>query len=280
MSEETSSPLHRILVALDASPQSQAALDAAVRLAADFEAEVRGLFVEDETLLRAAQLPFAEEVRSYTAPPKRLDDRRMQRQLRYQAEYAERSLQHAAEQAEVAHDFEVVQGNVPRELLRAATEADLLVLGKTSTASSRRRLGTTCQTVLANASTPVLVLREAVAPQRPILTYYDGSDAAEAALRMAVQLSVRGGRRPLTVLLPPSDEAETDRLRDEVKARYGSADVPLHVHPLTPAERRRLSAFARRNGGLVVLPAGCDPLSHVPLKQFLYEIDRPLLVVR
>jgi nucleotide-binding universal stress UspA family protein len=277
MSEEAS-PLQRILVALNASPHSQAALDAAVRLAATFEAEVRGLFVEDETLLRTARLSFTKEVRAYTTSPRRLTDRRMQRTLRYQAEYAEHTLQYAAEQAEVEYDFDTVEGDVTRELLRAADEADLLVLGKTSTTSSRRRLGSTSRTVLAEAPTPVLVLREAVAARQPILTYYDGSDEAAATLGMAVQLARRDGPRPLTVLFPP--EADADRLREEVRTRHGASDVPLRAHVLTPAETRRLSAFTQRNGGLVVLPAGCTPLSHVSLKQFLYEIDRPLLLMR
>lgn len=278
MSEEDA-PLQRILVALDASPHSQAALNAAVRLAVDFEAQVEGLFIEDEKLLRAARLPFAEEVRSFTAPPKGLTDQRMQRQIRYQAEFAERSLQHAAEEAEVAYDFEVVQGDVTRELLDAATEVDLVVLGRTSRASSRRQLGSTSRAVLTDAPAPVLVLREVVPPQRPVLVYYDGCDAAEAALNVALQLARRSGPRPLTVLLPAAD-AETDRLRREVESQYAPTDVPLDVHPLTPAESNRLSAFSRRKGGLVILPAGCPPLSHVSLRTFLYEIDRPLLVMR
>lgn len=274
------SPLQRILVALNASPHSQAALDAAVRLAMTFEAEVEGLFVEDETLLRAAQLPFAEEVRAYTTSPRGLTDQRMQRQLRYQAEYAERTLQRTAGRADVSYTFEVVQGDVTRELLDAAAEVDLLVLGKTSTPSSRRQLGSTSQTALTDAPAPVLVLQETVSPQRPMLVYYDGGDAAQAALNVAAQLSRRSGPRPVTVLLPADDGPETDRLRDEVHSQYDHSEAQLSVHVLTPAESRRLSAFARRGGSLVILPAGCAPLSHVPLRQFLYEIDRPLLVMR
>jgi nucleotide-binding universal stress UspA family protein len=280
MSKETSSPIHHILVALNASPHSQAALDAAVRLAMDFEAEVEGLFVEDETLLQAAQLPFAEEVRAFTASPRGLTDQRIQRQLRYQAEHAERTLRRTAKQAEVEHTFEVVEGDVTAELMTAAAEVDLLVLGKTSSASSRRHLGSTSRALLSDAPAPVLVLREVVPPQRPVLVYYDGSDAAGAALNVAVHLSRRSGPRPVTVLLPANDDAKTDRLRDEVQSQYAPSEAPLSVHALTPAESRRLSAFARREGGLVILPAGCTPLSHVPLRQFLYEIDRPVLVMR
>jgi nucleotide-binding universal stress UspA family protein len=46
--------IRRILVALDASPHSFAALEAAAHLAAHLEAELFGLYVEDENLLRGA----------------------------------------------------------------------------------------------------------------------------------------------------------------------------------------------------------------------------------
>jgi nucleotide-binding universal stress UspA family protein len=122
------------------------------------------------------------------------------------------------------------------------------------------------------------VLRETIPARQPILTYYDGAEAATQALRTAVQLARRGGARPLTVLLPPLDDDETHRLRENVHAL--APDLPLHVHALAPAEHRRLSAFARRTGGLVVLPTACAPLANVSLRQFLYEIDRPLLLTR
>jgi nucleotide-binding universal stress UspA family protein len=278
MSEETPS-LRHILVALDASPQSRAALDAAVRVAAAFEAEIKGLFVEDEELLRASQLPFAQEVRAYTAPPKRLSDDRMQRQLRHQAEYAEHALRQAAEQGDVPYDFHTVQGDVTQELLRAAHEADLLVLGKTSTRSSRKRLGSTCRTLVADASSPVLVLRRPVPARKPLLLYYDGSAPAEAALDLALRLARRDDV-PLDVLLPVHDEADTDRLGEAVRARKDGPDVSVRLHPLTPAEAHRLSAFARKDGGLVVLPSCCPSFDDTSLKQLLYEMDRPLLVVR
>lgn len=279
MTEETPPrTLRRILVALDASPHSRAALDAAVRLATGFDAEIEGLFIEDETLLRAAQLPFCKEVRAHTAPPKQLNDRRIQRQLRHQAEYAEHTLQQVAEEAEVPYNFQTVQGDVTRELLQAAAQVDLVVLGKTSTASSRRRLGSTSQTLLSEASSPVLVLRQVVPAQEPIVLYYDGSAPAKSALQLAVQLSRHAEGTPLKILLPDHED-EADRLRDEIRTQYGDTSVPFYVHRLTRAECHRLSAFARQKGGLVILPAGCTPLCGTSLQQFLYEMDRPLLVV-
>ena len=51
----------RILVALDASPRSLAALSTAGALAAELDAELSGLFVEDINLQRLLALPFARE---------------------------------------------------------------------------------------------------------------------------------------------------------------------------------------------------------------------------
>ena len=50
--------IQRILVAVDASPPSFAALEAAVELAATLGAELIVLFVEDIALLRLAESPF------------------------------------------------------------------------------------------------------------------------------------------------------------------------------------------------------------------------------
>ncbi len=281
---EPSSPerrFRRILVALDDSPHSRAALDMAVQLAADLEAELEGLFIKDENLLRAAQLPFAEEVRTHSVSPKSLTDRRVERQLRYQAERAEAALQEATEQAEVSYHFQVAEGHVTRELLRAAEETDLLAMGKTSTRSSRRRLGSTSEALLSECSTPVLVLRRAVQHRQPILTYYDGSEAAQSALRVAAQLATQGATHPLKVFLPATDAEETEQLRAEVEKEYDNRVAQLEVRPLTEVELNRVATLARREGrGLFVMPGGCSPLSDKPLQQFLYELDRPLLVVR
>jgi len=269
----------RILVALDGSPHSRAALRLAVALAADLEAELEGLFVKDENLLRAAQMPFAEEVRAHSVPPKTLSDRRVERQLRRQAERAEAALEDVAGSSGVAYSFRVVEGQVAPTLSRAAEEADLLAMGKTSTESSRRRLGTTSQTLLAESPTPVLVLRRTAQHRPPLFAYYDGSETAQTALRVAARLAPQGAS--LTVFLPADDAANTERLRDEVHEALGTRTPPVQVRPLSAVEVDRLAPLVRRKGpGLFVVPGGCTPLSNTSLQRFLYELDRPLLVVR
>lgn len=278
--EAPSSPraFRRILVALDGSPHSRAALRLAVALAADLEAELDGLFVKDENLLRAAQLPFTTEVRTHSVPPKTLSDRRVERQLRRQAERAEASLEDVAGSSGVTYNFRVVEGQVESELLRAAGEADLLAMGKTSTESSRRRLGSTSRTLLTESSTPVLVLRRTDYRRPPLFTYYDGSETARTALRVSARLAHGAS---LTVFVPADDEADTEQLRDEVHEAVGGRTSQVQVRPLSAVEVDRLAPLARRAGpGLFVMPEGCAPLTRASLQRFLYELDGPLLVVR
>jgi nucleotide-binding universal stress UspA family protein len=60
--QKTGLAFRRILVALDASVNSLAAIEQAATLAANLEAEQLGLFVEDINLLRIATLPFARQI--------------------------------------------------------------------------------------------------------------------------------------------------------------------------------------------------------------------------
>jgi len=274
--------IRRILVALDASPHSEAALQAAAQLAVNFGAEIRGVFVEDINLLRSADLPVAREVQSFTQPAQTMSTRRIRRQLKQQAEKARRALMQVAHQTKVKHEFSVARGRVSAKLLEAAADADLITLGKASTIqSSRRKLGSTAREVLTSAPKPVLVLREALHQKQPIIAFYDGTDASENALRLAVDLAGRGEARSLTVLLPADDANEIQRLHEAVTARYAQSVPRLHVHPLTQVEAARLAAIAREEGqGLVVLPAERPPLRDANLQQFLYEVDGPVLVVR
>ena len=54
--------VRHILVAVDATPSSSVVLEAAARLAREFDAELNGIFVEDLNLLHLAGLPFAREL--------------------------------------------------------------------------------------------------------------------------------------------------------------------------------------------------------------------------
>ncbi|HWP84365.1 MAG TPA: universal stress protein, partial [Terriglobia bacterium] len=129
MSELMDVTIRRILVALDASAHSLAALEEAASLAEAMEAELVGLFVEDTNLLRLASLPFARQLSYPSGAAEPLSGERLERELKVRAERARKALEAAAARRRRPWTFRAVRGQVVREILAAAMQADLILAG-------------------------------------------------------------------------------------------------------------------------------------------------------
>jgi nucleotide-binding universal stress UspA family protein len=271
--------IRRILVALDASHHSLAALEAAVKLAASLEAELEGLFVEDMNLLRLARLPLAQEIRYPFVAPARLDQARMERALRAQAERARRALARASEERHVKSSFRVVRGRVALEVLAAATEADLLTLGKASRPLIQRvRLGSTARAAAAGAPCCVLLLQRDVGIRPPVTVTYDGTPSARQALRMAARLA-RQEEGGLTVLILADAPDAAQRLQARASDLLRGKGLLVRYRQLTDAGPATLTHEVRSTGsGVLVLSSTVLP--ERALQTLLDEVDCPVLLVR
>ena len=114
--------IRRILVAMDGSAHSLAALDAAAELAGHLRSMLTGIFVEDLDLLHLAGLPFASELGEATATLRKLDAQAVERRLRSRARRIRAAFEHAASRAHVTAAFRVVRGRVAEEVLGASPE--------------------------------------------------------------------------------------------------------------------------------------------------------------
>lgn len=269
----------RILVALDTSHHSLAALEAAVEMAASMKAELKGLYVEDVNLLRVAGSPVAREMRFPFVSTAQLDRVRMARQLRAQAAQARRALASACERREVKWSFHVVRGEVAHEVMVAAQEADMLILGKVSRPFIRKtRLGSTALTAAVQAPCCVLLLQryEHVAP--PVTVTYDGSPSARRALQIATRLAKRNGGY-LAVLIVADTPDDDYRLQAETADWLRQQGVLVRYRQV---QGKGLSALvqvlrAERSGVLVL---GGAILHLAELQKLLDEVDFPVLLVR
>jgi nucleotide-binding universal stress UspA family protein len=269
----------RILVALDASHPSMAALEAAVELAASMKAKLEGLYVEDVTLLQAAGSPVAREVRFPFVSSSQLDPNRMTRQLRAQAKQAKRALAAACARREVEYSFRVVRGEVSHQIMSAAQEADMLILGRASRPLVRKtRLGSTALTAAVQSPCCVLLLQrnERIAP--PVIVVYDGSSTARRALRIATRLAKRNGGY-LAVLLVAETPSEEYRLQAETAdwLRQQGVLVRYRRVPERSVPAVKLVLEVERNG-IVVLSGTVLHLAE--LQRLLDGIECPVLLVR
>ncbi|MGE5516038.1 MAG: universal stress protein [Bacteroidota bacterium] len=244
-----STPIRRILVAVDASPLSQAAIEAACRLSTRLGAPIEAVFVEDINVVRLVAHPYVHTISLAAARRQSADDTLIGKALELQLVAARRALEAALAASGAQGGFTVRRGRVEAEVLASCHGGDLICLGWSGRADPglRPRLGSVARAVTHGSLAPVLLLQ---APGLgPVCLWWDGTPAA---LEMAVQLAVRDGG-VVEVLVPATDRIDG--------ARQG-------VEAITLLEQCGLSASLRAVGrpgtllaalppdAILVLPAG------------------------
>jgi nucleotide-binding universal stress UspA family protein len=278
--DEPDERIRRILVALDASPHSLSALDAATELAAQLRAELQGLFVEDENLLRLAQLPFARETGSLSSRSRQMDRAYLERQLRAQAKRARRALERRAEVSRVAWSFRVARGLTAAELMTAASEADLTVMGKGGWQRPGRRLGSTARQMLLQTERLTMFFERGAQLGLPVLVVYDGSPAARRALAAAVHL-LRAGEELLTVLVLAEDEESAETLQARAEGWLGDRQLHARFQRLTDVRSDSVVHAIQSEGcQVVVLPSMTEGIPEELVTRLLETLRCPTLLVR
>jgi len=192
-----------ILVALDASPHSLAALRAAVELASLLEADLSSIFVEDVNLIRLCELPFTREIGSYSATVRQIDSESIEREFRMLAAHIRKVVAQTADPASVNWSFQVARGSVTSELLAASESAILLTLGRVGRTPGKR-FGSTARTLAIQSKRPIFLLGDAGLVY-PLSVVYSGSAAADRALRLALVLT-QVQEKPLQIYTMPDLE--------------------------------------------------------------------------
>ena len=270
--------IRRILVAIDASPASLAALEIGAELAARFNAELVGIFVEDVNLLHLAELPFTREVGLYSTRTTRMDVTNMERQMRAQARAVRRRLASIAEGARLQWSFQTTRGIVHVALREAAENADLIVMGRTGW-NKQRRLGSTARVMVLESPHHTMILRRRVRFGVPVLVAYDGSENGQKALA-AISL-VWDEESHLTVLILAEDAEQARHLQGEAEKFLAGLGAAPSFRWLKFVDEAILARILREEGcGVVILPAGSERLPGNKLLPFLNQTDCAVLLVR
>ncbi|MCG8354448.1 MAG: universal stress protein [Kiloniellales bacterium] len=237
MNETPGAPLKRVLVAIDPAAECRSALEMAARLAAQSQAELVGLFVEESELLTAATLPMTRILRGHDLAEEALDRARMERGLRAWAAQAEAILSSAAARWRVKASFRVARGRIAEALLAEAAQTDLLALGTVGRPTQRRRVGTTAREIVRQAPCTLLISRGDGPSERPVRLLFEGN---AAALRLADQLA-RLHESPLEVLVTSPHRAQAEAWA-RAHGRRTTVQVLAQADPNVVAERLQRDA--------------------------------------
>jgi nucleotide-binding universal stress UspA family protein len=100
----------------------------------------------------------------------------------------------AGQRLKVRFSFRVTRGDVPTEILTAAADADLVVLGKAGwSIGTFRKPGGTCLAIVSGSQIPVLIMEHGATLAAPILAVNDGTPSGLRAVDFAHELSRKLG---------------------------------------------------------------------------------------
>lgn len=258
----------RVLVALDASPRSDAALKAAAALADELGVELAGLFIEDINLQHLVGLPFAREFSLLSGTGRPLTQNEVERTWRREADVLQRQLAETAGRLRLRWSFRVTRGRVAAEMNMQAQALDLIVLGKRTRFSVVR----VARTTLAGLYPDVR--------GGPVLALFEDASTSAHSLELGAMLARRNGTELVLLISAGSEDAYRAACADAqtaLKAR-GTSGRCVWLPVLDGA---RLIQVARREAaGCMVLADKERFLAQPGFERVLDEIECPIVLTR
>ncbi|MFV8836168.1 universal stress protein [Aquisalimonas sp.] len=195
--------VRRVVVLLDASRGSLAALDAAAAFARASRVEFVGWFVAEDALVHCAGYPWAREVGASGAV-RPMQPGEVEQRLRDRAEAMRLDLERIARAHGLQARLQVYRGRVIQTVLRESTRHDFLVLGKVGYGRALGlRVGSTARELMARAPGPVMIYEPPVRSASPavVAVVVPAGEEGLRALEAAVAMTRENGAS-LAVLLP------------------------------------------------------------------------------
>lgn len=226
------------------------------------QTELAGIFLEDHSLFRIAELPFALEVSRLTTSRRPITTVELEREMRVVATRAESLLRNVAERAGMRWSFRKLRGRLGAAL-EGIRDVDFVLVGAGRAMASASELGATARTLGAAE-------REG---RRPIAVAFDASPTGNRALEAGIQLAKTTGRR-LVVFRPAS--VALPELQSGLESLAAGRVV---LETLIDEDPSALLRAVRRAAPIVLL-VGADEagFDEAALDRLRHELRCPMLV--
>ena len=259
----------RVLVTLDADPDSLDLLEHAADLAHAIDAELACLFVEDENLLRLSELPGAEIVFT-TGGTRRTSLREMERQLKARAAEARQRLERVATHRQIAWSFEVRRCVWSQAIAEATQSARVVAMGRSGRGPAR--------------GYGLAPRRQAEAPVRAqprgVAVLYEAGEGAAGVLELARRAAATLAL-PLSVLIPARTAEAAASRSEEVRRQCTDLPVPLSLVRLPATRAALLRRLKEQRPHFLLLDAAGPLAGSGTLRQVVDAADcRVMLISR
>lgn len=128
-----------ILIVFDAAGCAPVSLHMVTDLAAGLSAGIKALYVEDNNLLKAVDLPFTREISLHTAEISNIDSTMMKQKFRVAAENIKKQIEEIAVTRSVSITFSSTRGHKTQVVRDRAEEVTMVMLPAVYSSNGRKR---------------------------------------------------------------------------------------------------------------------------------------------
>lgn len=274
-SDDNSAKRTEILVALDHSVYSRAALASAVSIAKLLEGKIHGLFVHDIRWLQVSRLRSHSVVDELTGRISSGESGDVSKEIRELEKTIKDHFEFISRQHELSHSWSSVKGVVAEKILEEAKHSDIITIGSRGRSYSKKnKLGSTALEIIRRAGKPVLVLQKHQNFGYPPAAVFDGSDRSVAGIEMASEIAEKNETQLVIIDLSEvfSDSESNTRMPE---------DLPVETQIVRleqPNMGRFLFMINKLRSGLLVLPKNERFTSRNAMEHILESANCPVLL--
>lgn len=271
----------KILVALDSSQHSRAALESAAVIAKLLEANLQGLFVHDAQWLRVSRLPAAFEINERTGEISPIAEESIERQIKLLEQNIKEHFDLISEKNKLKHTWKSVRGAVRDKVLEATRDADLITIGKVGRSFYKSgKLGSTAKAVIQETDKPVLILQEGFRFKDKIITVYDGTESCLSSVKLAALLAEKNNNK-LSVIDLTHGIQEPSETENKLVQMLDNSLPDFDILTLKdPNIGKLLFLLNQLNGGLLVIPKTERYTKSSNLERILEAVHSPVLLMK
>lgn len=272
--------LERILVAVDNSKRSAAALEAAAIFARLTKAKVEGLYVQEEHWHPLDNRSRTFLIDELTGQAHSLKEHRLKHEAELIAGRLKKQLQEISRRHEVGHRWKCIRGKAIEKILEASKEVDLITIGRRSNAMlHQKKLGSTTKAIIEGAHKPILILAGELKLNRTIVVVYDRSKEGKKSLKMGLLLAQKNKSRLFVLILNNRDKKGNERNK-EVEQLVDSASVPVNIASLNQATIGNvIHIVKKRYPGLIFISKNQPLLKNDSLEIMLHYLNCTILLM-
>lgn len=269
----------RMVIAMLAGSCNGHGIGAAAEVAGLLGLSIEGLYIEDESLISLASLPFIREIETVSFSSRTLDPAVIENQMRLAARTFRRRLELAAGQARTSWRFENVRGEVAAIVARSVESDDIVAVLEPGGAMERAAYAAVSmrRAAIRSAGSVLYVPTRARWRAGPVVALVQSADSA--VLDPAAHVAAATGD-PLILLLAGKGGIDTGLLEARCK-EMGIEAAQLAIHTLADATRASLERIlAPIEERLIVLDRGALGLNDEATLMALAALHKaPVLAV-